>query len=185
MGLKIVRILSWILVALIVILSIILLFPVYWPITVYFLIVSLISIWFFKYDYNKHKDIALFEFFVLLIVLFHIVGVKWIYSAFPITNYLLHFLVGVILGIFTVSTLKKRNKMRFLDLFLISIAIVFLLGVGWEIFEYFWDLIVTVKFGGIPAQSSRMDTLLDLISDLLGGILGTLICLFKLHYKKA
>src|SRR3989344_3670269 len=132
MGLKIVRILSWILVALIVILSIILLFPVYWPITVYFLIVSLISIWFFKYDYNKHKDIALFEFFVLLI----------------------------------------------------SITIVFLLGVGWEIFEYFWDLIVTVKFGGIPAQSSRMDTLLDLISDLLGGILGVLICLiYKMKNK--
>jgi|SRR3989344_55226 len=184
MNLKTVRILSWILVALIVILSIVLFFPTYWPITVYFLTVSLISIWFFKYDYYKHKDIVLFEFFVLLIVLFHIVGVKWIYSTFPITNYLLHFLVGVILGIFVLSTLKKRSKMRFLDLFLISIAVVFLLGFGWEIFEYFWDLIVTSKFGGIPAQSSRIDTTLDLISDLLGGILGVLICLvYKMKNK--
>ena len=74
--------------------------------------------------------------------------------------------------------------MRFLDLFLISIAVVFLLGFGWEIFEYFWDLIVTSKFGGIPAQSSRIDTTLDLISDLLGGILGVLICLvYKMKNK--
>src|SRR3989338_10228669 len=110
MNLKTVRILSWILVALIVILSIVLFFPTYWPITVYFLIVSLIFIWFFKYDYNKHKKLTIFEFFVLLILLFHMIGIQWIYSAFPITNYLLHFLVGVIFGVFIFSTIKKRSK---------------------------------------------------------------------------
>lgn len=90
----------------------------------------------------------------------------WYYSIWWF-DMLMHFIGGVWLGLVFVWFFKKREVSLHLDFPLIfkSIAWVLLVGILWEVFEFYF-------INYVAGQSfDRADTISDLLLDLSGGIL--------------
>ena len=62
-------------------------------------------------------------------------------------------------------------------LFIVIFSITMMSGALWEIWEFVTDLIMdgnSQKFDGFIGQEALKDTMLDIIADAIGGILGSL-----------
>lgn len=76
-------------------------------------------------------------------------------------DYMMHFLGGFIVAVLVFWFLGLGEKS--LKSFWIVFALVIIIGVGWEIFEYLNDLTFST-------QTYALDTTLDILMDALGGI---------------
>src|SRR3989344_167202 len=112
MNLKIVRGLSWILVLVIIGFGMFMLFQGYWPAAIYFLVITGIAIWFFRYDYKEYRKIREFEFLILLIVVFHIIGISFLYEIVPGSDKFLHIFASAVIGFFTFGLLKEKYRKK-------------------------------------------------------------------------
>jgi len=75
---------------------------------------------------------------------------------------LMHFLGGLTIGVFAAYVLRLGNIGR--GFFWAVFCLAMLIGIGWEIFEYVYDL-----------QGDKIDTAWDLVMDSLGVIVAYLI----------
>lgn len=89
----------------------------------------------------------------LLSYLQHIALANLLYWYYPWFDTLMHFLGGLALGTFVIALLPKRSAPLFL-------AGMFLIAVGWEVFEYLIHAEREMNF--------VFDTSLDLLMDALG-----------------
>lgn len=77
----------------------------------------------------------------------------WKYVWFDVP---MHFLGGIVVALLAVSLREKFSPLLF-------IAVVFVVGVGWEVIEYFYN--------GISKETNYVfDTALDLLMDTLGAV---------------
>jgi len=111
----------------------------------------------------------------LFLAIFNIIGFGFdLYTKVLIFDDLLHLYGGVLLGLFFYFILenKFKNKKTIVPLVLIFV----LLGtIGWEMFEFTWDLIFTPIFGNPVAQPSKFDTVIDIIVGFSGAVIAILI----------
>lgn len=117
----------------------------------------------------KHKLLYLILFFVVLVAsLNYIAGVFYYYWTIGWFDSFVHFLAGIAMGLFSVwiyfqSGLFKKSIPEKRQAVLISIICVLAIGIGWEIFEYANGLTQST-------ESYSLDTIHDLISDILGAL---------------
>ena len=74
-------------------------------------------------------------------------------------------------GLFGKSTPSKREAM------VNAIVVVILVGLGWELFEYAYD--IATPIGGNYA----LDTFRDLLADFIGAVVGGFIGRLKVWYE--
>ena len=74
----------------------------------------------------------------------------------------MHFLGGLTIGVFATYVLRLGNIGR--GFFWAVFCLAMLIGIGWEIFEYVYDL-----------QGDKIDTAWDLVMDSLGVIIAYLL----------
>jgi uncharacterized membrane protein YjdF len=92
-----------------------------------------------------------------------------------------HFLGGLMTGVLSFWVLRQfvfksyvLNIRGVLTIILVSVLVV---GVGWEVFEKVFNIAE-----GVPGESYMIDTTVDLIADLLGGVAAAvLVYKNKLH----
>lgn len=119
-------------------------------------------------------SLACFLFLFLAQVLAQEFDIYWIYPSFDIP---MHFLGGVCLGWLSVwFTIRFLGiKALFSYAFLLIIALVTLFGgLVWEVFEFGLDKWLILKL-----QPSLIDTMLDLVMDLLGAYVVGIWVLFS------
>jgi uncharacterized membrane protein YjdF len=92
-----------------------------------------------------------------------------------------HFLGGLMTGVLAFWALRRfvfrSYVLNFRGILTIILASVLVVGVGWEVFEKVFDIA-----GGVPGESYMKDTTIDLIADLLGGVVASiLVYKNKLH----
>jgi hypothetical protein len=58
---------------------------------------------------------------------------------------------------------------------LLVLILVTLGSLGWEFFEFSWDLFMTPIYGTPAAQPSQLDTMIDVIVGFLGAVIGVLV----------
>jgi len=129
--------------------------------------------------------ICITDLLILLIILFHIIGMVEGLYAYPFFDDFLHILGGAFLGILIYSILFSLNHLRsiylhpyMITLFTVSLALTF--GVLWEFFEYFWDAVITPGSNLPPAQLGLTDTLTDLFWDIVGSLMAiTVLSMFS------
>lgn len=117
-------------------------------------------------------------FLIAIIAILYVVGFvfRWNYSVWWY-DLLLHFLGGMwvaiaankFLRISTSLTFTRSNLVRPL----LIIALVALIGVTWEIYEFTIDEIFFEERALWRAQDGNTDTMTDLMIDLLGGVVVT------------
>ncbi len=97
----------------------------------------------------------------LLLVILHVSGIKYdLYYLFSFYDLVLHFLGGLTLGLFFGTLIGfVRRKLYY------SLTIVFVLFIGWEIFEVIYDI------AGGPEEIYWLDTIIDIIMDTAGLLL--------------
>lgn len=138
---------------------------------------------------NRITDIPLeLEFFLFVMVFFQfIVGeVQGLYGSVPyydnITHFFFPFLISV-MGFTIAYALYFTGKLKVKTSTMIIFVIVVTLGIGafWEILEYYADQILVGRIPGWhraqghDAASGFEDTMSDLVHDLLGGVVGSLV----------
>lgn len=103
-------------------------------------------------------------------------GMSGWYEAFPEYDKITHFFSSVtvaILGFVTVIIINQYSSVKMNRIMTIFFIIILTTAIGtyWELLEFIFD-----KFSGlIPWQADLEDTMLDLIFDIFGGILGAYI----------
>lgn len=86
----------------------------------------------------------------------------------------MHFLGGLWIGLITLwiyylSGYFKKNKKDKPFVFLLSFLSVLIVGISWEIFEYLFEIVFSSNY--------ISDTALDLIMDILGGLVASIVLL--------
>lgn len=79
------------------------------------------------------------------------------------------------------SVLRRQSKFKKFKSLIVIIAVVALIGVSWEMFEWTFDHTVGARYSLPPAQVSNNDTMKDLADDVLGG---AIIALFVSRKKE-
>jgi hypothetical protein len=106
---------------------------------------------------------------VLLLLLWglnHLAGVFDLYYRFDWYDTMMHTLGGVVAGCIALigyDTFFNHLRLNRFGMMLYMIAIGFMIGIGWEVFEYIQDVVLGTQL--IP---TFRDTISDLISDMLG-----------------
>ena len=101
-----------------------------------------------------------------------------------------HFISGVLFAILAYDLLKnnKDNNLSYFWLFFVCFSISMMFGGVWEIYEFVCDGLFSNNAQGAIGQVGRTaisDTMLDLVCDFAGAILGGIIVvLMKKHSKK-
>ncbi len=96
----------------------------------------------------------------------------WVYAWFDVP---MHFLGGVIIGLGTQTALFRRVMPIRVETIWMCLVVVFAVGIAWEIFEWWFVLADAVNY--------KLDTLSDLVFDLMGGTVGYMIAtLYKKQY---
>jgi len=124
---------------------------------------------------NKKGGILLGLLVVILVA--HVLGMfrDW-YHTIPDYDVPMHLLGGawVVLFIFYLTDkgfpfLPSNYQRRPLISLCTLVAFAALVGVFWELFEYSFDVFIAHKYVLIPSQDGLLDTIKDLVDDVLGG----------------
>ncbi len=137
-------------------------------------------------------EILLFLMVILQLVIGEILG---FYSHIPyydkVVHYMLPFFVGVV-AFLIYYTMYETKRIKTSTGAAIVIIILITLGVGalWEIIEYLSDILIYPHvsgwhhFQGNLVEDAWRDTMNDLVTDFLGGIFGSILCLWFLERSR-
>jgi hypothetical protein len=132
----------------------------------------------------KHGILApMRTYFLALLVLafllvFHSLGISQnFYLYFWPYDIIAHIMGGLGIGLFIAAFFRTYQQGRFKEKAKVIVPLVFLVGLGWEVFEVYFNI------AGNPygTKAYFIDTIKDLIDDTLGGIIAVYID--RLLYK--
>jgi hypothetical protein len=117
---------------------------------------------------------------VVVASLNYIAGIFYYYWTINWFDSLVHFLAGIAMGLFSIwiyfqSGIFKRSIPEKREAVIASIIFVIVVGVGWEFFEYTNGLTQST-------ESYSLDTMHDLISDILGALVAGGLAMHKKLY---
>lgn len=124
------------------------------------------------------KKLALSSLFLVVsISILHVVATTFYwYLVIPWFDMLMHTLGGVFLAMFGATIFSEKIKrISRAHIFLLLISIVFLVGFGWEVFEYIVQFVIkgSIQLANIP------DSVSDMVCDVVGGVLGFFFVLIQ------
>jgi hypothetical protein len=104
---------------------------------------------------------------IVVAIIHWIASIYYFYYLVPNLDILMHFLGGLLIGLIILSLLFVRRLFGFAHthhgvVITTTLFGVLLIGLGWELFEVFFDMTAITRI-------DLFDTLLDLVMDLIGG----------------
>ncbi|MBI5449340.1 hypothetical protein HY948_03430 [Candidatus Gottesmanbacteria bacterium] len=136
-------------------------------------------------DQEKNKLAIFMLVFILLIVFLvildanlHLIANTWWYDV------LLHILGGTWIGTLFIYLFSYRRhffdgKKNFLYSLAVIVGFAALMGVLWELYEFGFDQTIGTNLSLPLTQPNLGDTMKDLLDDILGGVIATLVYFFK------
>ncbi len=114
---------------------------------------------------------ALFLFLLAGLAMVHYLALEWhIYWLYPWFDILMHFWGGLVIAVGTQTPVfRSCMRVRIRTLWQCLLLVVGI-GIAWEVFEWYFVIIDAVNY--------LQDTLLDILMDLSGGVLGFLLARF-------
>lgn len=129
------------------------------------------------------------------IILFHIVAIyKFWYWSYAWLDVPMHFLGGVWVALFFAWFSERVQRIgfsyaraNFYGGFLMTLSFVALFGIGWEFYEFLYDVFLSRSRNyEFLLQLGAADTISDLFFDLLGGAVGfALVYCFLISKKRS
>lgn len=118
-----------------------------------------------------------------------LLGSLWrLFIIVPNYDKVIHFLSGILFSVLGYDLYKsgKMNKSSLIWLFLITFSFSMMCGGVWEIYEFTADAITNGNaqvFKGLTERSALNDTMLDLVSDCVGAVIGGIIAVLLEKFK--
>ena len=140
----------------------------------------------FKIKFNLPLIIA-YQVFVILAL---VVGCLWsVYQIGSVYDKIVHLASGILLAMlaYDLITQSKGNKLSPVWVFIMALSFSMLLGGFWEICEFCFDTFLgenTQHWMGFEGRAVLMDTMIDIICDFVGGIIGGIAVVLFDKYKK-
>ena len=131
-------------------------------------------------------------FLVALTLFLHTGGFsfQWYLDFYPYYDKLAHLIAAItvafviFLAVLIMIRISSRLQLERWQIFLFVVIFTLAFGVIWEIWEFMFDTFLG-SFFTIPLQHGNTDTLLDLVSDLAGGIIVAFLGTYILKRKNA
>lgn len=149
----------------------------------YFLVIWLPII--FEKLLKMKFNLLIVIFYQLFIIFAMVIGSTWrVFVITSVYDKIVHFGSGVLVtfifyNVFSSTSKVKLNKFW---LFFISFSVGMMVGSVWEIIEYSFDGLIAGQnsqhWQGFVGREALTDTMLDLICDCLGSIIGAVAILF-------
>ena len=140
----------------------------------------------FKINFNLPLIIA-YEVFVILAL---VVGCLWsVYDMTSVYDKIVHFASGILFAMlaYNLITEKKGNTLSPVWTFIMALSFAMLIGGFWEICEFSFDTFLgenTQHWMGFEGRAVLMDTMIDIICDFAGGVIGGIAVVLLDKYKK-
>lgn len=117
----------------------------------------------------NHFKISAITISILAILLgLHLMGMaNHLYVTYWFYDIILHFLAGIAVGISTICIAELCGIEFIKNRLWITLIIVLVAGISWELFELYFD----ISGYGYGTHAYNVDTVKDLIMDMLGGFL--------------
>ena len=143
--------------------------------------------WLFKIRLSLLANI-IYQVFLVFSIL---IGSLWeVYNHLAFYDIILHSLCGVVIAVIAYSLYmqSKTNKLGSVWLFILMFSISLACGGLWEIWEFLTDIIMngnSQRTMGFVGQDAILDTMLDIVCDCCGAIIGAvLVVVFERRRKK-
>lgn len=116
---------------------------------------------------NKFKIPVICIFFLIILLLLHLKGMQaHLYMLYWYYDIIQHFLAGICIALSIYSIAKLLDQPRIANNFYLIIALTILGGLAWEYFEVYYDITGKILW----SYEYKMDTIVDIIMDTLGGL---------------
>ncbi len=126
---------------------------------------------------TRGKYIVGLFFLIALIAILHNISLTYfLYWRFLWTDIVMHFLGGLFIALGGYLFLFDKTKFSIKEILFYTIGASLLVGLGWEVFEYVFDIVPYTKWY-VP------DTVSDILMDIVGGIVG-FFAVFLISIKK-
>lgn len=97
-----------------------------------------------------------------------------LYWRIPWFDMPMHFLGGLWIGLTSLWLCSSCDSAKSLKIFTVSFLAVIIVGVLWEVFEFSIDTFLVVS-----SQNNTLDTISDMMFDILGGVMAAVYFIFK------
>lgn len=115
---------------------------------------------------------------IFVIGAMHLVGFELsLYWRLPFYDIIVHTLAGFLVALFAISLAFRNFATTPKRIFIAGIISMLVIGICWEVFELASGVVDTAENGYIS------DTIIDLISDTIGGFMAVYYFLLKLKNK--
>lgn len=135
----------------------------------------------FKLKVGKITNIS-YQSFLFFSIL---VGSIWrMYDKIACYDIIVHALSGVLIALIAYSLFanyRKNNKLSLIWLFILVFSVSMACGGLWEIWEFVTDILLdgnSQRVNGLVGRDAVMDTMLDILCDFGGGVIGAIISVF-------
>lgn len=132
----------------------------------------------FKLNIGKIANIS-YQSFLFFSIL---VGSIWrMYDKLACYDIIIHALSGVLIALIAYSLFanyRKNNKLSLIWLFILVFSVAMACGGLWEIWEFVTDILLdgnSQRVNGFMGRDAVMDTMLDILCDFCGGVIGATI----------
>ena len=140
---------------------------------------------FTKSDFDTAVIVA-YQIFVFVSV---VLGSIWrMYDIWTGYDFVIHFASGILVTFIAHSVLErsKNNKQSQSWHIFTIFAMAVMVGALWEIWEFCWDGILgynAQQHTGLVGRAALMDTMLDLICDTIGAMIGCIITAIRMNIE--
>lgn len=162
------------------------------------LVVFFLLIWFplfFKLIFKINFNPAIVIFYEIFMFLSIVVGSVWqVYEISNIFDKVVHFTSGIFLALLFYNVIynkfsKQNKKLNSVWLFIFVFSFAMMIGGIWEIYEFVVDELFNQnmqRWSGFVGRNVLSDTMLDMIVDFVGAIIGGFISVIieQNHNKK-
>ena len=131
---------------------------------------------------KKNRAADLFQFLIALAIIADALGALGLYELYQFGipyAYILHVCIPLISVILLSIVLNMRFEIHLPYAAVIAFILVLICGIGWEVFENLSDHFLNTHLTGPDQSTSYNTTMLNLIQDTIGALLGSVLVILK------
>ncbi len=133
---------------------------------------------------RKNHAAHLFQFALTVAIMSNALGDLGLYQLYKVGfefDKLIHLSTSTLGAIAIPVILNKRFKISISYSITIAFVAIILLGISWELYEYFVDNLLETHIYGVYGSDIGNDTKFDLIFDVIGAVSGTLASFYMIY----
>ena len=136
---------------------------------------------------RKNRAAEILQYLLTIAIVANALGSLGLYELYKYNfpySYILHVIIPLICTLLLSIVIALRWQIRSLNATIIACWLIIFCGIAWEIFENYSDNVWGTHLAVLGIGDTNNTTVINLIQDTIGAIIGAVIVLLKPRFKK-